>query len=879
MRSFWFLLLGLTWNHLVSGTVKVLVLQEDGVLSESSWARSTRTTPPTPSATACLRFRVYFFRPLTHVFSVVSRQETREINGEIFVDYVRPIVSAAFYFLGISEPLQVLKWYHYCLTYNHTVAQIAAYLDGQLQGVITRNITRWFGEATMVLGQYSIDFLSGYTKTRSFSGQLTQAGVWSRCLSHTEVSQLASCGPDPPGIAIPWNHEWILNNATFVEVPENEVCEKKSKSSYIKFLPMTYENARRACTGLGGYLPVPQSLEHANELIRIMLEPPKITIIWIGATDEQEEGVYTNVHTGEELQWFKWGSNDPNGLKWQNCLELDTDFMHDYPCHVTLEAMCFLESQREWKLRGPCEEDTANYKYSLLHPAQGVVVFRGYYQYEIVEEKEFWIWRNVITNKVVARLPFHESRWPMGRRNWTMESEVCERKGTQVLQLSSCMNSEFTCKDGSCIPRLQRCDRRPDCQDESDEQECLLVERPLGYHHNLPPPSRVSGTPLPVSLKLKLVSLSLSDRDSYLEVTYHLNLTWWDLRLRFNNLKNASRLNQVPVTEHGRLWTPSLTLVNVRGTERTLMDDEAVITVHRQGHPLADDLSVPEDVNVYLGFENPLSMERKYTSQFLCDLNLHLYPFDEQRCFMHFEALSAATDFLVLEKSTSVVVYVGAELLIEYTVVSVVLQLDNNQTMAKALVEVVLQRRIGYPIISIYVPTVILLILAYLSLIFRRDDFETRVASALTVLLVLASLFTQTSTSLPKTSYFKMVDVWLLFSISLIFFVIVFHIVIDMAYEGKLVGSSSNTSPHPTKITSLSVDTKRETVTHGVTHGMSLPGRVAATAKPSWFRPLDGETTVERNKRLSDKLFIQALLLIPCYFTAFNFVYWIYILA
>lgn len=63
--------------------------------------------------------------------------------------------------------------------------------------------------------------------------------------------------------------------------------------------------------------------------------------------------------------------------------------------------------------------------------------------------------------------------------------------------------------------------------------------------------------------------------------------------------------------------------------------------------------------------------------------------------------------------------------------------------MAKAEVEVKLQRRVGYPIISIYVPTVILLILAYLSLIFRRDNFEARVMSSLTVLLVLAALFTQ----------------------------------------------------------------------------------------------------------------------------------------
>nr|XP_045615865.1 uncharacterized protein LOC123768987 isoform X1 [Procambarus clarkii] len=873
IETTWILILGVSVLVARCECLRVLTLQEDGVMSDSTWARSTRISPRTPSTSACIRFKVFFFRPLTHVFSVASREETREMNGEIFVDYVRPIVSAAFYFLGISEPLQVLTWYHYCLTYNHSVAQIAAYLDGQLQGIISRNTTRWFSEATMVLGQYSINYLSGYTKTRSFSGQVTQAGVWGRTLAPAEVSQLASCGSDPPGLAIPWNHEWILNNASFIEVPEYEVCEKKSKSSYIKFLPMPFENARKFCAGLGGYMPVPQSLDHAKELLRIMFDPPVIKLIWLGATDELQEGVYINTHTGEEQKWFKWGSNDPNGLKWQNCLALDSDYLHDYPCHITMEAMCFLESQREWTLKGPCEEDKANYKYSLLHPAQGKVVFRGYYQYEIVEEDESWTWRNVIANKVVARLPFREARWPMGRRNWTVIDEVCDNNGTQLLQLSSCTNHDFTCKDGSCVPRFQRCDRRPDCLDGSDEQECRLVDRPLGYHHSLPPPNRIAGTPLPVGLKLKLVSLSLSDKDSYLDVTYHLNLTWWDLRIRFQNLKNASRLNQVPVTEYDSLWTPTLTLVNVRGTERTLVDNEAILTIHRQGHPLPDDLSIPEDVDVYLGMENQLSVERKYTSQFLCDLNLHLYPFDEQRCFLNLEVLSAATDFLVLDTNSSSVSYVGAELLIEYTVVSVSLRLDNNETLAKAEVDVVLQRRVGYPIISIYVPTVILLILAYLSLIFRRDDFETRVASALTVLLVLASLFTQTSTSLPKTSYFKMVDVWLLFSISLIFFVIIYHVVIDLALEGKLVGSSSK-PPSPVKVVPLGVHAdKREKLRKTASSSSHSPASL-----PGWLHS-EGGTAQQRNKKLSEKLSTQALVFIPCYFTAFNFVYWMYILT
>lgn len=64
--------------------------------------------------------------------------------------------------------------------------------------------------------------------------------------------------------------------------------------------------------------------------------------------------------------------------------------------------------------------------------------------------------------------------------------------------------------------------------------------------------------------------------------------------LKYKN-KCCKVMLQVPVTDHNKLWTPTLTLVNVRGTERTRVDNEAVLTVHRRGLPLDDDLSTPED--------------------------------------------------------------------------------------------------------------------------------------------------------------------------------------------------------------------------------------------------------------------------------------------
>ena len=38
-----------------------------------------------------------------------------------------------------------------------------------------------------------------------------------------------------------------------------------------------------------------------------------------------------------------------------------------------------------------------------------------------------------------------------------------------------CQESEFQCRDGSCIPMRWRCDKTDDCGDNSDESNCSTV--------------------------------------------------------------------------------------------------------------------------------------------------------------------------------------------------------------------------------------------------------------------------------------------------------------------------------------------------------------------------------------------------------------------
>ena len=73
----------------------------------------------------------------------------------------------------------------------------------------------------------------------------------------------------------------------------------------------------------------------------------------------------------------------------------------------------------------------------------------------------------------------------------------------------------------------------------------------------------------------------------------------------------------------------------------------------------------------------------------------------------------------------------------------------------------------------------LLWILAYITLFIHMDDFSNRFAGAVTALLVLAALLSSINDTLPKTAYFKFVDLWFNWFIANIFVIILIHVIID----------------------------------------------------------------------------------------------------
>ena len=53
---------------------------------------------------------------------------------------------------------------------------------------------------------------------------------------------------------------------------------------------------------------------------------------------------------------------------------------------------------------------------------------------------------------------------------------------TRLLTLSACTRAQFSCSSGECVAMARRCDRRADCADRSDEENCRAVIPAVDYN-------------------------------------------------------------------------------------------------------------------------------------------------------------------------------------------------------------------------------------------------------------------------------------------------------------------------------------------------------------------------------------------------------------
>ena len=90
-----------------------------------------------------------------------------------------------------------------------------------------------------------------------------------------------------------------------------------------------------------------------------------------------------------------------------------------------------------------------------------------------------------------------------------------------------------------------------------------------------------------------------------------------------------------------------------------------------------------------------------------------------------------------------------------------------NLTLEKkaqlVIMTIVLKRKVAMELLTTYLPTILLLLITFVTIFFDKDLFGDAIAVNLTIMLVMTTIFTSKIEELPPTSDMKMIDVWLIF--------------------------------------------------------------------------------------------------------------------
>ncbi|KAK4320578.1 hypothetical protein Pmani_008582 [Petrolisthes manimaculis] len=794
--------------------VKVLVLQASGKPSDSSYARLLTPFPELHTFTACYRIRLTRFREESTLMSyAVTSARDNELRMDHRITGYKVSLHSTWAQTNYITPLNV--WSHFCFLFNHMDSRWEIYVNGRHQAngsypVFNEPLA---GAGAYVIGQEQDSFGGSFQRDQSFSGEITQLNFWQTELPQRTIAKMAACESVEEGDALGWREqEWRLEGEVTTQYhPYHTFCKSSGRS--FTFFPNRFSliKALHLCQVVGGILAVPQTPEENALVYSNSKDQAKKcsgnvgeSYLWIGANDEVDERQWAYWGSGEKVKWeHRWRGSGPNGGVVENCLvmlhgENNPGYWSDIACLPTYAfcVPCEFEDNQVMHLKGPalCPGSPFNLQYTLGEERDGSPSLMGFFHTDIYwnNTRAAWIMQSLKVETATAFWsPPHQGVYPFGTWEWTLEDTVCGlESGSNVnFTLSVCGMGKFTCSDGSCISIDKRCDLRVDCPDKSDENLCDPVEKPPNYQMNIPPPSKDNDSSIDILFTINIISFpSVATEDLTFVTTFQLRLQWRDSRLNYINLKKDRTLNLLSPESKLSIWTPRVFFGNAHGNVFTNLNQGSRVECVQQGESVVGGPHLPKEMNIFSGLENSMEISQLYTVTYSCDFDLLMFPFDAQVCKMSFLLVSASSLYMKLVPHFAN--FTGRKNLIEYSIGKVTMTTATEEDeFSTVVVEVRFARRYGFYLLTLYIPTTLLILISYATLFFNPDDFNSRIVVALTSLLVLSQLYTQTSNSLPKTSYFKLVDVWLFFSIVMIFIVVMLQTLIDLSQQPILKDS------------------------------------------------------------------------------------------
>ncbi|XP_045615469.1 uncharacterized protein [Procambarus clarkii] len=773
-------------------------LQEDGRATSHTYVESgPDALPRLTKFSLCVRFHQLNGGQPATIFSYTNGTAFEELKLAVQWPSGEVLVMCCNYHIHqyIKVAVRLFTWHHLCVAANLPNDTLHLAFDNTTYRLRAKRAESETAPGSagvrpngrFVLGQ-NINLNAEWDLTQSFHGYLADFRLYDIDLPLDAMENFTTCRADLSSVGLRYSFSknmsllQINGESQMVTLRLSELCRKTDR--YLILLPerQIFSEALVSCKNFAGSLAVPRDSEENkwvfDEFIKFNDQCIQgwASLYWLGLKSNLSEKTWVLIEDDTPLKWGSWLEAWSTPSEQYPCA---TGAAINFPyrwycadCKTLTCPLCTFTTPPTLRLRGLCRESKFDRTYTLHGYQNGRPVFEGYFFSRIVWGNNTWVLESRREEDVEARMVEKRPKgYPVGLASWETQGDSCGRQVEYLL--TACGEGDFTCVDGSCVKIARRCDQVTDCSDSSDELNCEVLQVPHGYSQDLPPPT-LHQQPLQLVLHLEVTSVRVFDLVAFtVQLDVLQSVTWHDARLTYANLLPGDFNNRAKVSD--LIWLPTIMIKDAARSPTDVVMRRQILRINRESSPITDDDTRPREDKLYAGGEQSIRLEQQYTVSFMCQFSLHMYPFDIQHCLLSYTLTNIQDRFLFVKGGVN---YTGERRLMEYKCVGEEMRGPSD---LPGDVQMILEFRnqYGYYIGNAVVPSLLMVVICYLALFFDLHDFQDRIMVSLTSLLVLASLFSQTSQFIPKTAYLKHIDVWYICLISIDFIIILVLVAIE----------------------------------------------------------------------------------------------------
>uniref|UniRef100_A0A8C4EVT5 Glycine receptor, alpha 4a n=1 Tax=Dicentrarchus labrax TaxID=13489 RepID=A0A8C4EVT5_DICLA len=271
-----------------------------------------------------------------------------------------------------------------------------------------------------------------------------------------------------------------------------------------------------------------------------------------------------------------------------------------------------------------------------------------------------------------------------------------------------------------------------------------LMGRTSGYDARIRP--NFKGPPVNVTCNIFINSFgSITETTMDYRLNVFLRQKWNDPRLAYSEYPDDS-LDLDP-SMLDSIWKPDLFFANEKGANfHEVTTDNKLLRIFQDGSVL---------------------YSIRLTLTLSCPMDLKNFPMDIQTCTMQLESFGYTMNDLIFEWLSENPVQVADDLTLPQFVLKEEKDLGyctkhyNTGKFTCIEVKFHLERQMGYYLIQMYIPSLLIVILSWVSFWINMDAAPARVGLGITTVLTMTTQSSGSRASLPKVSYVKAIDIWM----------------------------------------------------------------------------------------------------------------------